>query len=157
MWPWHSESLRPSDMGSVQNLIGMPSNGYVPKVAVQNTITIYNFFFKKNIWAKYWWRILCFNHSIHKWFKNIYSTILPCQVCETFHWCMLWLWIRDISALLWAAFLRAVFHSSETHYDLGCRDICQMAMSTHISRFWQKHFLKLKSRFLAALFLQYYY
>jgi len=30
----HSESLRPSDMGSVQNLIGMPSNGYVPKVAV---------------------------------------------------------------------------------------------------------------------------
>ena len=31
---WHSESLRPSDMGSVQNLIGMPSNGYVPKVAV---------------------------------------------------------------------------------------------------------------------------
>ena len=32
--PSHSESLRPSDMGSVQNLIGMPSNGYVPKVAV---------------------------------------------------------------------------------------------------------------------------
>ena len=30
----HSDSLRPSDMGSVQNLIGMPSNGYVPKVAV---------------------------------------------------------------------------------------------------------------------------
>ena len=30
----HSESLRQSDMGSVQNLIGMPSNGYVPKVAV---------------------------------------------------------------------------------------------------------------------------
>ena len=32
--PSHSESLRSSDMGSVQNLIGMPSNGYVPKVAV---------------------------------------------------------------------------------------------------------------------------
>ena len=32
--PPHSESLRQSDMGSVQNLIGMPSNGYVPKVAV---------------------------------------------------------------------------------------------------------------------------
>ena len=67
----HSESLRPSDMGSVQNLIGMPSNGYVPKVAVQNTIAIYNFFFKKNIWAKHWWRILYFNHCIDKWFKNI--------------------------------------------------------------------------------------
>ena len=44
----HSEPLRQSDMGSVQNLIGMPSNGHVPKVAVQNTIAIY-FFFKKNI------------------------------------------------------------------------------------------------------------
>ena len=32
--PLHSEPLRSSDMGSVQNLIGMPSNGYVPKVAV---------------------------------------------------------------------------------------------------------------------------
>lgn len=47
--PVHSESLSQSDMGSVQNLIGMPSNGYVPKVAVQNTIAIYNLFFKKNI------------------------------------------------------------------------------------------------------------
>ena len=45
----HNEPLKQSDMGSVQNLIGMPSNGYVPKVAVQNTIAIYNFFFKKNI------------------------------------------------------------------------------------------------------------
>ena len=45
----HSESLRESEMGSVQNLIGMPLNGYVPKVAVQNTIAIYNFFLKKNI------------------------------------------------------------------------------------------------------------
>ena len=74
----HSEPLRQSDMGSVQNLIGMPSNGFGPKVAVQNIIAMYNFFFKKNIWAKYWWRILCFYHSIHKWFKNIFNhTALP--------------------------------------------------------------------------------
>ena len=45
----HSESLRQSEMGSVQNLIGVPSNGYVPKVAEWNTIAIYNLFLKKNI------------------------------------------------------------------------------------------------------------
>ena len=45
-------------MGSVQNLIGMPSNGYVPKVAVQNTIAIYNLFlrriFERNIDEEYY-------------------------------------------------------------------------------------------------------
>ena len=63
---WHGVSPKP---------YGMPSNGYVPKVAVHNTIAIYNFYFKKNIWAKYWWKILCFNHSIHEWFKNIFNHI----------------------------------------------------------------------------------
>ena len=40
------------------------------KVAVHNNIAI-KFLFKKNIWAKYWWRILYFYHSIQKCFKNI--------------------------------------------------------------------------------------
>ena len=136
-------------MGSVQNLIGMPSNGYVPKVAVQNTIAIYNFFFKKNIWAKYWWRILCFNHSIHKWFKNIFNHIALPNI-----WNFTLLYAVTLNKgqqrPLADPFLWAVFHSSETHYDLGCRDIRQMAMSTHISRLWQNHFQEV------AMFSLYY-
>jgi len=41
----------------------------------RRSLAIYNFFFKKNIWAKYLWKILCFNHSIHEWFKNIFNHI----------------------------------------------------------------------------------
>ena len=55
---------------------------------------LYAISFKKNIWAKHWWGMLCFNHSTHKWFK-IYSTILPCQAYETLHCCML----RPLAAL----------------------------------------------------------
>ena len=96
-------------MGSVHNLIGLPSNCYVPKVAVHNNIAI-KFLFKKNIWAKYWWRILYFYHSIH---SKIYSIIFPCQVYETLHCCLLWHWIQDSSTLLQAPLLWAVFHGSE--------------------------------------------
>ena len=65
---------------------------------------------------------------------------MPCQVYEPLHCCMLWHCIWHSSALLRALSLWAVFHSSETPYDLGCRDTRQMVMSTHISIFWQNHF-----------------
>ena len=143
-------------MGSVQNLIGMPSNGYVPKVAVQNTIAIYNFFFKKNIWAKYWWRILCFNHSIHKWFKNIFNHIaLPSIWNFTLLYgiqCMLWHWIRDSSALLQLLFYE--------QFSTVLKPI--MTLVAEISARWRcQHTFPDSgrttfSRFLTALFLQYY-
>ena len=50
------------------------------------------------------------------------------------------LYIAVCSALLRAPCLWAVFHSSETHYDLGCRETRQMAMSAHISGFLDNHF-----------------
>ena len=105
------------------------------RIQLPYTISFLRRIFERNIDEEYYVLIIQFMNGL-----KIYSTILPCQVCETLHCCMLWHWIRDSSALLQAPFLWAVFHSSETHYDLGCRDIRQMAMSTHISRFWQNHF-----------------
>ena len=68
------------------------------------------------------------------------STILPCQVYEALHCCMLRNGIWDSSALLRARCILAVFHSSETHYDVGWRETRQKAMSAHISGYWDNHF-----------------
>ena len=118
------------------------------KIQLPYTISFLRRIFERNIDEKYYVLIIQFMNG-----SKIYSTILPCQVWETLHWCMLWLWIPDISALLWAPFLQAVFHSSESHYDLGCRDICQMAMSTHISRFWQNHFKQVSGSVVFTILL----
>ena len=123
--PSHSHLFVQSDMGPVHNLIGMTSDGYVPKFAVHNKIAIYNFFFKKNIWAKYYVLIIQFIND-----SKIYSTILPCQVYGNLQCCMLWHWIRDSSALL-----QLLFYEQFSTV-LKPIMIRQMAMSTHISRFF---------------------
>ena len=90
-------------------------------------------------WAEYWWSILYFNHSIHKWFKNVVNHIaLPSIWSFTLLYAAKWNMGQQCSLVGSCSW--AVSHSPEPHYDLGCREAHRMATLAHFSGFWYNHF-----------------
>ena len=117
------------------------------RIQLPYTISFLRRIFERNIDEEYYVLIIQFING-----SKIYSTILPCQIYETLHCCMLWHSIRDSSALLPLLFYE--------QFSTVLKPI--MTLVAEISARWQCQHTFPDSdrttfrRFLTALFSLYY-